>query len=171
MEKLKIKQGKHGDSGFTIIEVLVALFVIALTLVGILTLAANNITTQYINKENVIASMISQEGLELVRKKRDENWLSGADWKTGIVGDGTYSIDYLGNTADIDGGIDDSLTRLKLNNGFYQHALGENTSFSRLISVIDNGDYLEVTSTVRFKSQSNSFDYAAATYLYDWGYQ
>jgi len=172
MNKILNKNKFGGAAGFSIIEVLIAIFIISFGLVGIMSLAANGIRAQYESGQSVVASMLAQEGLELVRKKRDENWLVGAHWKTGIIGDGSYGIDYLGNIVDIDGGIDNAAARLRINsNGFYQYSgAGTNSSFYRLIEITDNQtDFIEVKCTVRTRNQNGINDYVASMVLYNWG--
>jgi Tfp pilus assembly protein PilV len=162
--------------GFSIIEVIAAFTIITIGLVGVLALVNQNIQAQQINRNMLIASQLAQEGLELVRNKRDANWLiDGNDWKIGagagtdsdIVQDLTYTIDYSGN---INGSVNDiSSANLKINaSGFYEHASGDSTIFYRLITVADNGDWVEVNSRVQWKERGGTKDYTASTVLYDW---
>jgi type II secretory pathway pseudopilin PulG len=85
--------------GFSILEVVVAILIITIGMIGVSSLVIQNIQAQYINKNILVASGLAQEGLELVRNIRDLNWLKEGndpanDWKRDIVGDGTYAIDY-----------------------------------------------------------------------------
>jgi hypothetical protein len=134
-----------------------------------------NLQVKYINKNGIIASMLAQEGIELVRSRRDGNWEKGLDFNEGIINGGTYAID-AENIVNI-GSIDDANARLKYNSGgYYCHeswaAEGAcnqgNSPFFRLITVADNGVYLDVQAKVRFKKGSNSYDYVAETRLYNW---
>jgi len=104
--------------GISILEVVAAIMIIALGLVGVLSLVIQNVEAQYINKNVLVASGLAQEGLELVRNVRDLNWLTtGNSWKQDIVGDDTYTIDYRGrssiNTAV--NSLDDDDARLYVN--------------------------------------------------------
>src|SRR3990172_140667 len=86
--------------GFTIIEVIIAISLVNIGLLAISSLVIQNIQTQDINREYIIASMLAQEGLELARNIRDNNWRNDIDWKYGngvnsatdIVQDGSYII-------------------------------------------------------------------------------
>src|SRR3989338_10729475 len=90
--KLKISN----NSGISILEVVVAILIITIGLVGFLSLVIQNIRVQYIDKNVLIASGLAQEGLELVRNVRDLNWLTpGNSWDQDIVGN-SYTIDYGG---------------------------------------------------------------------------
>lgn len=173
--KLKI----FNNSGISILEVIVAILIITMGMVGVLSLVIQNVQAQYINRNILIASGLAQEGLELVRNIRDLNWLTAGsdpinDWKRKIVGDGTYAIDYHGwssiNTSV--NSINDASARLYINNstGLYTHiAAGATaTGFYRLITVIDNTNYLDIKCTIRWQNGTQNHDYTAETYLYNW---
>lgn len=161
------------NSGVSILEVVAVMMIIALGLVGVLSLVIQNVQAQYIDKNVLMASGLAQEGLELVRNVRDLNWLTSGDWKQNIVGDGVYIIDY-GGLASINmdvNSIDDAAVRLYVNsNGFYTHASSGNTAtnFYRLITVVDQGNYLDIKCAIRWKDGAQNHDYTAETYLYNW---
>jgi len=177
---MKIKKTSN-NLGISIIEVVVAMMIITMGMVGVLSLVIQNVQAQYINKNVLIASGLAQEGLELVRNVRDLNWLtSGNDWKLGagagtdsdIVQDGNYVIDYLGPSS-INAGvnsINEAGARLYINsNGLYSHtATTEVTNFYRLITVVDNTDYLDIKCNIRWKDGTQNHNYTAETYLYNW---
>lgn len=159
--------------GISILEVMAATLIITMGMIGVLSLVIQNIQAQYINKNILIASGLAQEGLELVRNARDLNWLTpGNSWSQGLVGDGTYAIDYGGrssiNTAV--NSLNDAGARLYVNgNGFYAHTVtAAATNFYRLITVVNNTDYLDVKCAIRWKDGAQNHDYTAETYLYNW---
>jgi len=165
------KKNNPGQKGYSILEVVISLGIITLGLVGVLSLVIQNVRAQYVDKNNIIASMLSQEGLELVRNIRDSNRLSSLSWKDGISNGGTkiFKIDYGGKSTitDITGILSG---RLYVNaSGFYSNSsTGAATPFYRMITVIDNTDYLEVRCLVRHANGANVTDYEARTLLYDW---
>jgi len=159
--------------GISILEVVVAIMIIAVGMVGVLSLVIQNVKAQYINKNVLIASGLAQEGLELVRNIRDTNWItSDKTWNQDIVGDGTYTIDYSGlfsiNMAV--NSIDEAGARLYVDgDGLYTHtATATSTNFYRLINVVDNTDYLDVKCTIRWKDGTQNHNYTAETFLYNW---
>lgn len=165
---------KREEAGFSIVEITVVIFIISVGLLGVMALNTRNLQVQNINKNDLIAAQLAQEGLELVRNIRDTNWLKGDDWKSGvgigtnsdIVQDGDYTIDYAGNIVDIDG-IDNA--PLSINgSGFYDHGVGASSPFFRLISVVDQIDSLNITCTVRWRERGRVNDYKAETVLYNW---
>jgi len=163
------------ETGFTLLEVMMAVLIIGIGLVGVSSLIVQNIQVQYINKNVLIASQLAQEGLELVRNIRDENWLIGGnDWDENIS-DGsanyTFTIDYLKDINDTVNSIDEDGAKLYINgNDFYTHTSTDNTetNFYRLITVNDLVSYLEVKCIVRSEERERTHDYAAETVLYDW---
>jgi type II secretory pathway pseudopilin PulG len=169
---MKIKKISK-NSGISILEVVVAIMIIAMGMIGVLSLVIQNVEAQYINKNVLMASGLSQEGLELVRNIRDLNWLTPENtWSQDIVGDGTYIIDY-GGLASINmaiNSIDEAGARLYVdNNGLYTHTVTATaTNFYRLITVVDNTNYLDIKCAIRWKDGTQSHDYVAETYLYDW---
>ncbi|MBA3047479.1 prepilin-type N-terminal cleavage/methylation domain-containing protein [Patescibacteria group bacterium] len=157
-------------AGFSLLEVMIAVLIITMGMIGVLSLVLQNIQVQYINKNDLIASQLAQEGLELVRNIRDENWLDGNAYDSGIVGDGTYTIDYTFAINDLINSIDDVGAKLNINGaGFYIHGAGSATPFYRLITVDDSSaEHLKVECKVRWSERSRTHDYTAATLLYDW---
>ena len=174
-KKIKSTQTNHG---FTIIEVLAVIFVISFGLLGVVSLINQNVRAGYINHNTIIASQLCQESLELARNIRDNNWLSGDDWKNGsaasndIVQDRTYAIDYQGilDVAD----IDDPLAKLYIDsNGFYRHFVAPGsataTIFSRVINVKEeNSDNLTLECLVQWPTGENKNKFTSQTVLYDW---
>ncbi len=69
------------------IELLAAVFVIALALVSALGLATSNLKNQAVGAARLTASNLAREGIELARNIRDTNWLSdlpGDKWNFGL---------------------------------------------------------------------------------------
>lgn len=168
MRKLIQKQ-----KGFTIIEIIVVFFVISMGLIGVLSLIVQNIQAQRIGKNELVASQLAQEGLELTRNIRDMNWITaGNAWSQDISNGGTYvfAIDYNGRSSiNPVSGPSDSTAKLKIDaSGFYSHSGLTDSIFNRAITVTDNGDYLDVQSEIEWRERSSIYHYTANTILYDW---
>lgn len=162
---------KLDNKGLSIMEVVVALGVIIVGMLGIISLLAQNIKISTINKNKLLASMLAQEGLELVRNKRDANWVNGNLWNDGLVdADETFTIDYKMNIDRTANSINDSGAILKNNAGFYEHTAGSNTVFRRLITFTPDpgGAFAEVKCEIKWTFGSNTNTYEASTLLYDW---
>jgi prepilin-type N-terminal cleavage/methylation domain-containing protein len=177
--EMKVKNNLNSKQGFTILEIIVVIFIITLGMVGVLSLVHQNIQVEYVNKNTIIASQLSQEGLELVRNKRDTNWLNGVNWElsanpftnSDILQDGSYTIDYTGAINRIPDNIDDAGTELYLDaNGFYVNSSSaSSTLFSRIITVGNESvASTSVTCLVQWKKGTRVYSFSAQTVLYNW---
>jgi prepilin-type N-terminal cleavage/methylation domain-containing protein len=162
--------------GFSIIEVLIAISIISIGLVGLLTLMNSNISANSVNKNKIVAAQLAQEGAELTRKIRDTNWLVPQNWDTNLA-TGTYIIDYLHVPTDPLAAVTDisdpaSILKISVtgsNIGYYQHVAGPNSSFRRIIQISDRTtESLKVTCTVSYQKSLNKYEYTAISYLYNW---
>ena len=104
--------------GFSLIEVLVSLFVLSVGITAIAILMVNNIKNLQTSKNQTIASMLAQEGIELVRNYRDNNPTVFSSGGTGAFS-GDYRIDMKTGTLDsTSSGIE---LYLNSTNNFYTH--------------------------------------------------
>lgn len=165
LKKLKSNQG------FSILEIMAATVVITIGLTSMMTLSSQSLKIQNINKQELIASQLAQEGMELVRNIRDMNWILEKDWAQNLS-DGNFIIDYTKVDTSLTSvfDLDDSRTDLYLDgNGFYQHSsTGTSTIFSRMISISKSTASTTVTSTVKINNGNNTKDYAITSVFYDW---
>lgn len=145
-----------------------------MALLGVVSLISQNIQVQNINKNNLIASSLAQEGIELVRNIRDTNWLSGQAFDS-YLSDGTYRMDYRGSrpvpTTDI------SQNKLYLKDGLYLHDNGGEleltpTIFSRQIVINKlssyQGEPLQVRSIISWVDHNKPYRYELQALLFDW---
>jgi Tfp pilus assembly protein PilV len=160
--------------GFSLMEVIVIIFIITMGLIGVASLVIQNIQVKDFNCDVLVASQLAQEGLELVRSVRDSNWLASEWFGNGLVAEGGTSI----ITIYFDGSyivvnpvvnIDSDEAKLKKNNNFFVHGTGDNTSYSRVIE-IDNTDStgIAISSLVQWNNRGKTHQYRADTILYDW---
>jgi len=162
--------GKN-NFGLSLLEIVVAILVVTMGLVGVLPLITQNIQVEYINKNNLIASQLAQEGLELVRNIRDNNWLAGNDWDNGLT-PGTYIVDYTGNINSV-AGIGEARLQQRDDVGeedYYWHGEGDPDSiFSRLITITQtSSELLNVSCLIQWEDRGQTYQYVADTVLYDW---
>ncbi|MDP2950971.1 MAG: prepilin-type N-terminal cleavage/methylation domain-containing protein [bacterium] len=161
----KIKQGHlfspSGQEGFTLLEIIIAMFVFFIGIMGIFSL----LTATMRNTKGVVdsfkASQLAGEGLELVRNIRDKNWLFYQDWRAGLQGCTLgCEMDYN------DTGLSSWQNRsLKIDsNGFYNYETGNNSLFKRKITISQVGAALKVKSEVFWQSET----FTAIDTLYDW---
>lgn len=128
---------KNRKSGFTLIEILIAVLVFSIGVIGIYSLLNNVISTAYMSYDRFVASRLAQEGLEMVINHRDWNWLQGdKEWNDDLEG-GVYFGKY--DEPDIKKLTQESDSFLYLDNqGFYSHnneANGVITKYKRKIFI------------------------------------
>jgi len=134
---------KNRQKGFSLVEVLLVVFILSTALTVFIQVISKSIVHSIESQDSIIAAGLAQEGVELVKNIRDNNWA-----KKETVFDGLETspciINYNRDTC-VPGSYD-----LKFNNdGFYNHDAGETTKFFRKIEI--NKDDLtkrEVTSYV-----------------------
>lgn len=160
--------------GFSILEITVSIFIISMAFIALLSLTNQNIQAQKTSENYLIASQLAQEGLELVRNIRDNNWGSGNFYDNIYdAGDNTFTIDYRNLGPDRTAiSIDDTVARLYINSaGYYDHDnSGGATPFYRLITVAttDISKYLEIECKIKWSERGRDNEYTASTMLYDW---
>jgi prepilin-type N-terminal cleavage/methylation domain-containing protein len=70
--------------GFTLIETLVAVFILSVSIAGPLTVASRALSAALVAKNQITAFYLAQDAIEYIRFARDTNKLSGAtNWLTG----------------------------------------------------------------------------------------
>ncbi|MFH1451253.1 MAG: prepilin-type N-terminal cleavage/methylation domain-containing protein [bacterium] len=160
---------KQQDSAFTLIEVMVAIFIITVSTVGIVGLLQQSISTTSISSAKLIANYLGQEGIEIVRNIRDTNWLEqrddlGVNWDDDIpVGD--FEEDYQSQR------LERVYVGTKLNvdaSGFYSYSSGVPTNFKRKISITKDTDIIKVIIEVRWQDRGTEYFVAAQENLYRW---
>jgi type IV pilus modification protein PilV len=125
------------EKGFSLVEVLIAILVLSVGITGLLGLMTSNIKDSINSRDAIIASELAQEGIELVRNARDNNFANGRD--------------VFANIASTDGCIDKNTDsnnpsflcpnekQLHYESGFYVHSPTAQTltKFARRITIID----------------------------------
>ncbi len=192
INKMNFKIIKN-NSGFSLVEMLVTMAIISTGMIGIFSLIIQNIQVQKVNKDFLVASMLAQEGLELVRSIRDETWLDSTlpppgtwDKLVGVYTNDDFVIDPISGpwiteaaNAILPTITDDPVCRLYLDgNDFYTHLVPGNTptQFYRFITVTNGPDsdldgtwdYITVISQVEWVIKDSVKKYIAETLLYDW---
>ncbi|MBL1434268.1 prepilin-type N-terminal cleavage/methylation domain-containing protein [Candidatus Wolfebacteria bacterium] len=73
------------QQGFTLVETLVAIFILVMSITGPLFIAQQSFTSAATARDRTVASFLAQEGVEYIRSVRDHNFLSGnSDWLDGL---------------------------------------------------------------------------------------
>jgi len=73
------------NRGFTIVETLVAITVLMISVAGPLVVASKGLSAALYARDQVIASYLAQESMEVIKNTRDNNLAEGRVWLTGII--------------------------------------------------------------------------------------
>jgi len=157
---------KKNTKGFTLMEVIVAIFVITAGIVGVLSLVTQTISASIFSKDKLIAAYLAQEGIEIVRNIRDTNWLQGLGWNSGL-GASVYEAGY--NYQSLFGFSGNPL-KLETLTGYYGYGSGNATKFTRKITISGGPivDSLNVKVEVSWQEKGKTYKVEAQENLYNW---
>jgi Tfp pilus assembly protein PilV len=162
---LNVKMNK----GFTLMEAIVAIFVITTGLVGVLSLVSQTISASTFSKDKLIAAYLAQEGIEIIRNIRDTNWVNNNSWTNNIsLNTSSYQLDYQSSQ------FPDPLCSLgpgnylKYDGNFYNCSSGNDTKFTRKITITDFGNYINVLVSVQWQEKGVQHKVEAQENLYNW---
>lgn len=166
--------------GFTLIEMMIAIFIMLVGMTGTLSLLQRTISSGSFSSTRLIAAYLAQEGLEIVRNVRDTNWLEARSaansWDEGLAacaGNG-FIADY--NHSYGPSQIDPSFTCYSgqyLNvdaGGFYSYSSGTQTKFQRKIITAQGGssDIRSVSVEINWTDGGATSSLSVQENLYNW---
>ncbi|MFH1714139.1 MAG: prepilin-type N-terminal cleavage/methylation domain-containing protein [Candidatus Nealsonbacteria bacterium] len=160
--------------GFTIIEVIIAVFVITVGVGAAVILISQTIGLVNTTSSKLIASYLAQEGIEIVRNIRDGNFLILASepatiWTDNILDVGcpsnVYEADYLSQTLSC---ISGTGQKLKVDSNYYNYLSGSETNFIRKIIINPDVDKIDVLVEVSWQDKGSINKVTAQANLYDW---
>ncbi|MBI2618265.1 prepilin-type N-terminal cleavage/methylation domain-containing protein [Candidatus Kaiserbacteria bacterium] len=79
-----MKKKTSSQSGFTLIETLVAISILLIALTAPLTIASRGLSSAYFARDQITAFYLAQDAVEYVRNTRDQNVLTGSSWLSGF---------------------------------------------------------------------------------------
>ena len=172
MVKRKLEEHLNGkrdkSNSFSVVEVLIALSILIVGLLGTVTLMVRTLDTSLLTLEKLTAAELAQEGIEIVRNIKDSKVISGEidSWFNNLS-NGSYYVDY----------DDHQLNRIlpghqvpflrKDANGFFGYASGVLTPYRREIKIKKISDYhLQINSIVSWKHKGTNFSVNVEDHLY-----
>lgn len=143
--------GGKNKKGFSFLEVMISVFVLSVGITAVMELMSSNILNSIGSRDATIAAELAQEGIELTRNIRDNNFITDPSEPFDDLDNGICSVDY--------DDVDVSSPGVYLLNhhntgGFYTHSSGAGitaTKFYRKIDIIGYGSPeigKKITSTV-----------------------
>lgn len=166
-----LKKLKQSSPGFSLIEMMAVLVIVSLGLIGVASLATQSIQAQTINRGNIIAYQLAQEGIEIIRQRRDSNWLQGLDWDDAI-GTGSYCVDYFKPDIRLVAAAGECQLYLDASDWYrspYVLSTGSTaTPFYRLVTIDVATSSMSVKTIVTWTDRSRAHRFEAETELYDW---
>lgn len=172
--------------GFTLIETMVAITVLALALIGPFVAVQNALKGSYVARDQLVASSLAQEGLEYIRSVRDDNYLvPRASWLTGLSSLACYgsapasfcTVDPTQgdvNTAASAVGTCSTLTSCRAlyisSNGLYnEQNSGTATRFRRGVKLVPiSATEVQVTVSVTWVTSGTTYTSTVTDIIRDW---
>ena len=160
------------------IELIISLAVLSFGILGVysaftpLVYLSSNIFSRF------TAVYLAQEGVEITRNMRDNNFIAGLAWPGNLVGcsmgcQADYKTGSRVETIENELKLYDEDAYLSLNvDGFYSYDFnGTPTKFKRKITItqdVANPDKLKVVVIVFWDYQGKVFSFETSEYLYNW---
>ncbi len=152
--------------GFTLLEVIIAIFIIAVGIVGAFGSLSQTLSSANIVSSRLVAAFLAQEGIEIVRNIRDGNWLEKptVPWDDGLAA-GDWKADYSSSSLS-----PYSAENLKIDGYFYKYSpSGAETSFKRKITITKVGNYaLDISVLIDWQVKGKPYSLSAREILYNW---
>lgn len=79
-------QDFQNNRGLTIVEALVTLVILSFGLIPAISILSSSTKLSSLIENNLIAAHLAEEGVEIIRSLRDENWLNSISHSNGLVG-------------------------------------------------------------------------------------
>jgi prepilin-type N-terminal cleavage/methylation domain-containing protein len=167
---MQISSIKNKNAGFTLIESMIAIALIVSGITGLMVLVNRSMGFANLAFNQLTAANLAQEGIELVRNIRDNNWMNKKNWLTGL-NVGTYQIDYLdGKLIDFSEREEQTLFFDEDNGYSYIYASGGETFYYRKIELtLINDNELRVKSIIIWSAKGGkNFETIAEDHLFNW---
>ncbi len=161
---VKLKLNSNMNKGFTLIEIIIAISVMTIGIVGSYAVVPMMVRNQAVNLDEFTASQLAHEGMEIVRNFRDTNWLADLNWETGLLACSSgCEIDYNDTAFQ---SYQARPLKVDTTNGFYNYESGNDSKFKRKIILQTGTSTLNVKVQVLWNGKGSPFE--AEENFYDW---
>ncbi len=181
------KKNKFFKKGFTLLEVIVAIFILTVGVGGSFALIQQTLFTATMAQSRIIAAYLAQEGIEIIRNIRDNNWLEQREspplplWNEGLnscsppsscceADNETDTPSSYPPLTTITGCAFDDLSYLNIDsNGFYSYSHGEQTKFKRKIFIERiSADKMKVVVIVEWQDRGKIHQIEVVEHITNW---
>ena len=188
--RIKLKEKEFSflknNKGFTLVETLIAITLVTVGLLGAVTLIIYAISVTSLVRGKLIASQLAQEGVEVVRNIRDNNWLAGKigddNWYYGlnigkcvpILSDenpaGNWELTSFSDSKSIVYFNEDDLFYGQSGNGPFASGNWGVAPFNlkRWLDITYVNNRLEVVSHIDWSEKGKTHSFEIKDYLYNW---
>jgi prepilin-type N-terminal cleavage/methylation domain-containing protein len=183
---LSIFKSFNSSRGFTILESIVAIFILSMSVSGVFSSVQQSLYQAAIAKDEVKAFYLAQEAIEIIRNKRDNNQLIKISTGAGGWLDGITSSCPFGRTCTVDAAVGFPIVNCGVNWGSCTQNLKQDTTntlrygynsswfgtaFKREIQIelVRNDEYgnpVEIAITVEVSWNGGKFK--VKTHLFNW---
>lgn len=172
--------------GFTVLESIVAIFVLSVAISGAFTAVQTSLSQSTISKDEVKAFYLAQEAVEIIRNKRDANQLSrisgvSTSWLSGFA-ENSGDPCYFGKVCRVESSLPttfvtcgnswDTCPNLRQDSSSY--LIGYNgawglTNFKREIMMgAPSADEIAVVVRVIWTKGARTYEFKAKTHMFNW---
>lgn len=151
--------------GQSLVEAMVAAGILAMGLMGIMSLLAQSFGLNRVVTDNYTATYLSAEGIEVVKNIMDTNRVAGRSWDSGL-GAGIYEVEYDSRSL---------LPNQNRNLGFdpssklYSYGGTQETPFRRTVTLTRvSADELKIVAAVTWASRGGSYATNLEDHFYNW---
>jgi len=165
---MKNKNIGKNQKGFTLIESMIAITLIVSGITGLLILVNRSMGFAGLAFNQLTAANLAQEGIELVRNIRDNNWMNKKNWLAGLE-DGFYQMDYTEEKL-VDLTEREDQPMLFDETIGYNYTLGNASFYHRKIELTQiNANELRVRSIITWSAKGGkNFETVAEDHLFNW---
>ena len=178
-------RNSNKNQGFTLLEMLVAIFVLSVGILGAYVAIQKSASISSYSYARLTAAYLAQEGIEIIRNIKDTNLLEGLGTQPNAWNEGFLNKPYLEaqytdsqerepDLAECSSPCEfDDLRFLQRSYNFYsytQYPDSVTTPFKRKITLssFDWDSYIEVISTVYWKDGSQTKEFKVWEKFYNW---
>jgi len=171
LKRYSVKQSmfrRRSKFGFSLLEVIIAIFILVMGLSAIMALIAQSMKSSSISSSRLIAANLAQEGIEVVRNIRDINYDDDSGWRNWydslVSGDYIvqYNDDYLQS-------FSDSFLNYNSSSGLYSYNSGTPSVFKRKITLSGISSIkASVTCVVTWTENNQLHSITMEEQLWDW---